>query len=59
MQSNRHVRGKNIDINKLKARAEVQHFFFQAFKTNYIAIWSSIIGRCDGGFLFVGAIKFC
>jgi len=35
--------GNNIDINKLKMKARVEHFFFQAFKKNYIVIWSYML----------------
>jgi hypothetical protein len=36
------VKGRNIDINKVKTRTKVQHFISQAFKKN-IAIWSCIL----------------
>jgi hypothetical protein len=39
LQGNHHVRGSNIDINKLESKAKVQHFLSQAFKNIYIVIW--------------------
>jgi hypothetical protein len=38
-----HVRGSNIDVNKLESRVVMQHFLSQAFKKNYIAILSRML----------------
>jgi hypothetical protein len=36
------VFGKNIDRSKVKLKVGMQHFFSQAFKYFYIAIWSCV-----------------
>jgi hypothetical protein len=61
LQGNYHVRGSNIDNSKLELRVKMKKILSQAFKKNYIVIWSCIyvVGRCDAN-SFVGATsKFC
>jgi len=43
LQRCHHVKGRNIDVNKMGARVGVQHFLSQAFKRHYIVIWSCIL----------------
>ncbi len=37
------MRGRNIDINKVETRIEVQHFLSQALKKKKVVIWSCIL----------------
>jgi hypothetical protein len=59
LQGNHCVTGSDIDVNKLKSKARMQHFFSSIQRRSYCVLVLYVVGTCVASSSFVGATSTC